>query len=69
MCLYRYGIVDKGRSPGRPATPSRRSLDMSVNQESEELPQKSSIQVGFCLFVCVGVLRPSQQLGHVEPVS
>ena len=23
----------------------------------------------FCLFVCVGVLRPSQQRGHVEPVS
>ena len=22
-----------------------------------------------CLFVCVGVLRPSQQRGHVEPVS
>ena len=24
---------------------------------------------GFCLFVCVVVLWPSQQRGHVEPVS
>ena len=25
--------------------------------------------VNIVLFVCVGVLRPSQQRGHVEPVS
>ena len=32
----------------------------------------SNFLVGFTLFhlfVCVGVLRPSQQQGHVEPVS
>ena len=28
-----------------------------------------STGVTFILFVCVGVLRPSQQRGHVEPVS
>ena len=32
------------------------------------LPDFQSFLV-LCLFVCVGVLRPSQQRGHVEPVS
>ena len=45
MIFFRYGMVDKGRSLGRPPTPTRRSLDRSVNQETEESPQKPAIQV------------------------
>ena len=31
--------------------------------------QDSFVYLQRCLFVCVGVLRPSQQPGHVKPVS
>ena len=40
-------------------------ISSSITNKIQSMQGVSNI----CLFVCVGVLRPSQQRGHVEPVS
>ena len=63
-------MVEKDKSsPGakrrRSSGATRRSLDLSVNQETEEQPQKSSIHVRTCLTLCIHMDSPI----HIDTIS
>ena len=44
-------------------------LALDVSDDDTETENASSVIQDFVLLVCVGVLRPVQQRGHVEPGS